>query len=115
MIAREQLLLVPLPVEVAVGQVVALAGVVERLGAVHLLAAGVEHGLGVDRRYRGVDAHPYPAEQVDRLLETGEVDHRGAVEPQSGEPGSGSQTAAVRRLSAAAEVEGGVDLVGAAG
>ena len=111
----EQLLLVALPVEVAAGQVVALPGVVQRLGAVHLLAAdGEDRLVWIERT--SVSTHiSHAAEQVDDLAEAGEVDQRGAVEPDAGEPGQGGREQLGAALAAAAVLERGVDLVVAAG
>ena len=103
-----------LPVVVAAGQVVALPDVVQRLGAVHLLAAGGEDPVGVDRADLGVHAHPHPAEQVDDLPEAGEVDQRGAVEPDAGEPGQGGGEQLGAGLAAAAVLVRRIDLVLAA-
>jgi hypothetical protein len=103
--------MVPPPVEVALGQVIALPGEVERLPAGQLLAAGRELLAGVDRAHRAGQAQFHPAERVDHLLKAGEVEHRGPVEPDPGQLGHDPGQQLRAAAAAAAHPVRGIDLV----
>src|SRR5215468_8263155 len=76
----------PLPIEVAAWQGLALPQVIEHLGGREVMATGVEDAAGVDGFDRLVgDAHAYAAERLDHLVESAEVDHCCAIEPDAGE------------------------------
>src|SRR5262245_28644445 len=81
----QELLLVLLPGEVAIGVLVALANVVQRLRAVEAVSALGEDAMRrMDGRDRLVNVHLDPAQGVGHLHEAEEVDQDDVVHPHAG-------------------------------
>ena len=110
-ITHEVILATVLAVEIAVLQRLALPKIIERLLRGQILAADGKQVAGMDRPDLLVDAHVHPAEFLDDLVETAEVDHGGTVEVDSGQFGERRRQELDATTALAAVLERRIDLV----